>query len=146
MRRFLARFESPASELLLIAIVALVAASLATCGGGGNGTPTGPTPAPPSAVTVTVLDDRFEPKSVVVEAGQTVRWDFAGTHPNHSVTAVAGAFDSGLRQNGSQFERTFTAADAGRTFEYRCQTHAVCCQMQGSVRVGQDAPPPNPGY
>jgi hypothetical protein len=32
------------------------------------------------------------------------------------------------------------------TWEYSCQAHKDCCQMQGSVRVGRDAPPPGTGY
>ena len=39
-----------------------------------------------------------------------------------------------------------TAADDGRTFGYSCASHAVCCNMRGSVRVGNSAPPAPPGY
>ena len=99
-------------------------------------------------MTVGVRDNSFEPKSITVQVGDTVRWVMQGSAPGHSVTANNGAFDSGFvfTQSGSTYERVFSAADENRTFEYRCVSHAGCCQMQGSVRVGAGAPDPGPGY
>jgi plastocyanin len=126
-------------------------AALAACGGGGSHTPTAVVPPPPTTnqvITVEVLDNRFEPKSVQIQPGDTVRWVFHGSAPGHTVTAENGAFDSGFAftQPDATFEHTFTTADADQTFQYRCTSHFLCCMMQGSVRVGAGAPPPAPGY
>lgn len=107
-----------------------------TSGGGG------------SVAVVQVLDNSFSPRQVQVQPGDTVRWVLAGAASNHTVTATNNAFDSGLtlQTQGATFERTFGQADNGRTFEYFCVSHRSCCAMQGSVRVGNNAPPPQPGY
>lgn len=99
-------------------------------------------------VTVEVDDSFFSPRSIVVQPGQTVRWVFTGREPGHTVTDEGGAFDSGFafRQAGDAFERVFPADEEGTLFQYRCSSHQGCCQMQGSVRVGESAPPAPPGY
>ncbi|HEX7182212.1 MAG TPA: plastocyanin/azurin family copper-binding protein [Thermoanaerobaculia bacterium] len=127
-----------------------LAASLAvySCGGGGGGgsSPTAPPPAGnPQVVTVQVRDFNYEPSTVTVQPGDTVRWVFSGSDTNHTVTARNGAFNSGavFTSQGATFERQFGSRG---TFEYSCQAHSECCRMRGSVRVGSDAPPPSPGY
>jgi plastocyanin len=120
---------------------------LLACGGSGGGrTPT--EGGGPAAATVNVHDFHFDPRSITVEPGTTVRWVRAGTDPAHTVTDRGGAFDSGFafQQPGGAFQFTFTEQHRGQTFEYWCESHEVCCQMRGSVRVGQSAPPPSPGY
>jgi plastocyanin len=99
-------------------------------------------------VEVEVRDSLFEPKSVTIRPGDTVRWTFRGSVSGHSVRAENGSFDSGFvfDRDGAVFQRTFGAELDGQTFEYRCVSHFVCCAMQGSVRVGDSAPPPQPGY
>lgn len=113
--------------------------------------PSAPPPSPPPSndvVEVTVDDNLYAPKSVTIEPGQTVRWVLRGNDTGHTVTANDGAFDSGFTftSAGATFEHTFGASVDGQTFEYHCSAHQNCCQMQGSVRVGENAPPPNPGY
>lgn len=137
---------SPRSLVLSGTLATLLAA--AGCGGGGGGNGGGPTaPNPTGAVvTVEVSEHVFEPRSVTVTAGTTVRWVMRGADPTHTVTATDGAFDSGtvFTRAGATFERVFN--EDGRTFNYACQAHDACCSMRGSVRVGDTAPPPNPGY
>ncbi len=96
---------------------------------------------------VRVLDNLFEPQSVIIQAGDTVRWVREGSAPDHTVTEAGNLWDSGfsLQTQGATFERLFTAADDDQTFLYYCRTHQGCCQMQGSVRVG-NSPPPPPDY
>jgi plastocyanin len=132
-------------------VSALGASLTVACGGGGGGGggPTAPNPAPlPSTVTVEVQDNQFSPRSVTVAPGGTVTWVFRGSAAGHTVSAEGGSFDSGLvfTQAGATFQRTFGPELANQTIQYRCVSHYVCCQMQGSVRVGEGAPPPNPGY
>lgn len=128
-----------------------VAFLLSACGGGGGGGET-PTEPPggggPAVVTVEVRDDTYEPRSVTITPGTTVRWVMRGSHAGHTVTHNGGDFDSGFvfQGAGDTFERRFSGAEEGRTFEYACVTHRDCCDMKGSVRVGENAPPPGPGY
>ena len=99
-------------------------------------------------VTVEVVDSDYNPGTVVVNPGDTVRWVMRGSEPGHTVTALNGAFNSGFAftADGATFQHSFTAADDNQTFEYSCVTHAACCNMRGSVRVGTSSPPPLPGY
>lgn len=136
---------------VLLAFGLLVPLAWACGGGGGSRTPTQPPPPPPpptGEVSVSVEDFAFAPKTVAVEPGQTVAWRLEGSDRNHTVTAVDGSFNSGavFTSNGATFRRTFTEADRDKTFEYRCAAHQACCAMQGSVRVGANAPPPDTGY
>jgi plastocyanin len=140
----------PASLLFAATLAAVLVA--AACGGGSSNpvSPPPPPPPPPPAnvVEVEVRDSLFEPKSITIRPGDTVRWIFRGSVSGHTVRAEDGSFDSGFAftADGATYERTFGAELDGQTFEYRCISHFVCCQMQGSVRVGDSAPPPDPGY
>jgi plastocyanin len=100
-----------------------------------------------SVVTISIQDSFFEPKSITITAGTTVRWVLRGTMADHTVTENSGAFDSGFRfrNSGDQFERTFTSSDEGRLFLYHCESHWISDEMQGSIRVG-NAPGPPPRY
>ncbi len=126
----------------------LLTLAVGTCsgGGGGNGGPTAP-PAPAGS-TVELQDFRYTPMSLTIQPGTTVRWVLRGGDLTHTVTAKDGTFDSGFvfTQQGALFERTFTEADRGKTFEYDCLTHTDTHGMKGSIRVGDSAPPPSPGY
>jgi plastocyanin len=139
------------APLRRITLVIACAAGVAACGGGGGGggTPTSPPPPPgPTITTVEIRDNQFSPRSVTIRPGDTVRWIFRGSVPGHTVTAENASFDSGqvFTQDGVTFERTFGAELENQTILYRCVSHYVCCQMQGSVRVGEGAPDPGPGY
>lgn len=123
---------------------------LLSCGGGGSGASSPTSIAPPgssSTMTVQVGDDFFNPKDIDVAPGTTVHWVKTGVHPGHTVTDTGGAFNSGMifTSTGASFDHVFTDADGGKTFNYFCQTHGSM-GMRGSVRVGQNAAPPNPGY
>jgi plastocyanin len=144
------RFHPLAGFVLAAVPLALALA----CGGGGSRNPTTPPPPPPpppptgQVVVVEVDDSFFSPRSVVIQPGDTVRWTFVGSAPGHTVTAENGSFDSGFafNRNGATYERTFGADLNNTTIQYRCTSHKACCMMQGSVRVGEGAPPPDPGY
>lgn len=134
-------------SLLGAAAALLVYGIACSGGGGGGGTPTAPGGGPASLV-VEVRDYEFSPKSITVQVGDTVTWRLVGDDKTHTVTARGGVFDSGFTFTapGATFTRTFTEADRGRTFEYWCETHQATHMMQGSVRVGDSAPQPGPGY
>ena len=127
-----------------IPTIVLAAALLSLVGCGSSSTSvTTPTP---KMVMVEVLDFSYDPKSIQINRGDTVRWVLVGMDTTHTVTALSGAVDSGFifLQPGDCYDRTFNQDNV--TFEYSCQTHKACCMMQGSVRVGSGAPSPIPGY
>jgi plastocyanin len=120
-----------------------------SCGGGGGGYGGGPTAPPPPATgvvhVVQIHDNSYEPKSITIAPGDMVRWVFSGSTTTHTVTAKDGTFDSGFifTSQGASYEHRF---DNRGTTNYSCKTHSDCCLMRGSVLVGSDAPPPEPGY
>lgn len=118
-------------------------APAAECHGGNTGgTPTD------EIQIVEVLDDAFEPKSVTIQPGTTVRWVLRGDRSNHTTTEMNATWDSGFVfvEEGDFFEHTFDASTDGQTFMYSCVSHKDCCEMQGSVRVGENAPEPDTDY
>lgn len=134
------------SQRTIVTLSSVLLTSVACGGGGGGSSPVGPPPAP-NVVTVSMRNMRFEPQQIQIEPGTTVRWVRRGGTPDHTTTAKNGKWDSGFTfpNPGDVFEITFSQADAGQTFEYLCQTHEND-GMKGSVRVGEDAPRPSPGY
>ncbi len=123
----------------------LLAGVLLSCSGCSSGPSRMMAPAP-RTVVVEIQDNSYSPASIQIDSGDTVRWVLTGATTTHTVTALGGQFDSGFvfLQPGDTFERTFNELDM--TFEYSCQSHKVCCAMQGSVKVGVQAPDPRPGY
>jgi plastocyanin len=90
-----------------------------------------------TAVQVLVGDGglKFNPASVTIQVGDTVKWTWsAGTHSTTSGTPGApdGIWDSGIQSTPFTFSHTFS--DAG-SFPYFCRPHGACCGMIGSVTV-----------
>ena len=134
-------------ELRKIFLTLFVAAA-ACSGGDGGSSPTSSTNSAGQEVTIEVFDFEFRPKSVTIQPGQTVRWVLRGNDRSHTTREQNGTWNSGtvFNQDGATFRHTFTVSDSGRTFLYYCASHQGCCQMQGSVRVGANAPAPDPDY
>jgi plastocyanin len=119
--------------------LALVAAG---CGGddeeedGGGGAATQEQPADTGAgktAKVAMKDTKFEPKSLTVEKGTTVKWTNEDS-VNHDVTKESGAglnFESGNGDlaKGDTFEQTF---DTAGKVDYVCTVHVG---MTGSITV-----------
>lgn len=131
----------------------LVILGLSSCGGGGGGGSSSPPTAPPppvgpNTVVVGVQDFEFDPKSITINPGDTVRWVFDGQDMTHTSTAKDMTWDSQFvfQQVGDVFEWVSNASDDGKTFEYKCVTHESSHEMKGSIRVGASAPDPSPGY
>jgi plastocyanin len=129
----------------LLACFALLSVITISGCGGDNSTSGGSNS---QVVTVSIRDNFFDPKSITIMPGTTVRWILRGSMTNHTVTENNGLFDSGFRfrNDGDQFERTFSSGDSDKTFLYHCETHWNSDEMQGSIRVGSNAPPPPPRY
>lgn len=79
-------------------------------------------------VTVSVIDNDFEPRDLTVRVGAEVTWSFEG-RAAHDVTDDRGAFESGTLRHGDEFVMTF---DEPGTYYYNCTLHHV---MQGTLVV-----------
>jgi plastocyanin len=115
--------------LAILAAVALVAVG---CGddGGGSGEASG------DVVEVATLDNTFDPETVEVEAGTTVRWDNQGRNA-HNVTPVdddGWGIDTDDFEPGATYEFTF---EEEGTYRYYCTIHGTPTSGQiGAVVVG----------
>jgi plastocyanin len=78
---------------------------------------------------VALEDDRFQPASIQVQPGTTVRWTNRGSHA-HTVTGRNSRWDSGDIEPGATYSATFRAPG---TYYYYCRHHDG---MQGTIVVG----------
>jgi len=111
---------------------------LVSCSAATNPAPTqtplapvpSPTPAPGSTGTVdiTIQNFAFNPTSITIKAGTTVRW-MNQDSATHSVTSDTGVWDSGGIAQGASYTRVF---DTVGTFAYHCGIHP---SMKGTIIV-----------
>lgn len=90
-----------------------------------------PAVAPAASITtaaVALYDNRFEPATITVAPGTTIRWTNSGSH-KHTVTSATGAWDSGDLAPGQVYSATFTRPG---TYEYFCHHHK---EMKGTIVV-----------
>jgi len=90
---------------------------------------------PTTAATVAAADNRFDPPTLNVPPGTTVKWANGGTHP-HTITDRGGKFDSGDIAPGGTYSVTFQTPG---TYRYYCKHHKG---MEGTIVVGQPGPAP----
>ncbi len=85
-------------------------------------------PAEPTATTqasgdevvwLAMEDDRFDPKSLTIKAGQTVTWVNQGADW-HSVASFDGSFESAQVSPGESFSHTFATPG---TYKFICKHH-----------------------
>src|SRR5215831_10781364 len=106
-----------------------------------------PKPASATTFNVTVGPNGnlvFMPSSVTIHPGDQVKWTWGSD--GHSTTSGSpgmpnGIWDSGIRNQGATFTRTFNSIG---TFPYYCTPHGGCCNMVGTVRVVTPSPTPTP--
>jgi len=91
---------------------------------------------------VEVRDNRFEPREVRVEIGDTVTWTNQGSRV-HDIKSDKREFRSGEMRPGERFSHTFS--EEGYFF-YHCTFHGSKGRvgMWGVVVVGDPPPPPQP--
>ena len=77
---------------------------------------------------VQIADMAFQPGDLTITVGDTVTWTNADGRP-HTVTADAGAFDSGNVDEGGSFSFTFTQPG---TYSYHCGYHS---EMRATIVV-----------
>ena len=79
----------------------------------------GPGPTAPAGTSVRMAGSRFEPTTLTVPPGSTVRWFNDDALP-HTVTAADSSWDSGNLAPGGSFERRF---DSAGSYAYLCRYH-----------------------
>lgn len=105
------------------------------CTGTNNQKPATPTEAPAETpavptssktVEVTIQNFAFNPESVTISPGDTVKW----TNMDSTAHTITGTdFSSGNLNKGDSYENTFTKAG---TYDYHCSIHP---SMTGTVIV-----------
>ncbi len=78
---------------------------------------------------VAIMNFAFDPASLQIQVGDSVRWTNADAAP-HTVTEAGGAFDSGNLTTGQSFTHVFTSAGS---YPYVCLYHS---NMSGVINVG----------
>lgn len=123
----------PRMPAVLAALVAVVVApaGLTACASDRGESGSAPPPAvtttvPDGAVIVRVANLVYEPKSVTIDAGQTVAWVFDDGNVPHNV--VGKGFRSETRRSGV-FSHRF---ENPGTYRYLCTLHP---RMRGTVTV-----------
>jgi plastocyanin len=116
-----------------VAVVLVVAVALvAACGSGPAPAETSVPETQPagasSEVQVSVSNFAFDPQSVTVKVGATVRWTNQDS-ARHTITSDAGDWDSDSLSQGQSYSHTFTQEG---TFTYHCTVHPT---MTGTVVV-----------
>jgi plastocyanin len=86
---------------------------------------------PTTTVSVAAYDNYFQPNTITVQPGTTVRFVNAGRH-THTVSSNDRRFDSGDLPPGATYTVTFTNPG---TFYYFCRHHTRE-KMQGTIVVG----------
>lgn len=90
-------------------------------------------PAHAEPVEIDIQDYFFQPASVTVAVGTTIRWTNKGAD-QHTVTSDTGAFGSLLLAQNGTFEHTFTAPG---DYGYHCTPHPF---MTGTIHVVDPGP------
>lgn len=133
------------------AILPILTAVLAGCGGGSGGYGTGPSSGPSTnpggggdptganANVVTISNQSFSPGSMTVSAGSSVTWKWSdcsgdgygySTCVGHNVTFDDGSNVASATQEQGTFNRVFAAKG---TFKYHCSIHGPA--MSGQIVV-----------
>lgn len=82
----------------------------------------------PAGTSVRMFGSRFQPATLTIVLGATVRW-FNDDALSHTVSAPDASWDSGNLSPGAAFERTY---DLPGTFPYLCRYHPG---MVGTIEV-----------
>lgn len=83
---------------------------------------------PPDKPDITLANFAFNPATLTVKVGATVKWANQDETP-HTVTSDAGDWDSGELSKGQSFNHIFTQTG---TFTYHCAIHP---SMKGTIVV-----------
>lgn len=112
--------------------IAVCAAVLGMACGGEDGF--SPPPGPPvSNALITISDNAYSPRTVLLSASGTVTWTWTvGNNNSHNVVFTTAGAPTGhptLKANGSDFTATFTQTGQ---FNFHCSNHG---SMTGAIFV-----------
>jgi len=110
----------------VLALVSVLAFSLAACSSDGSGSTTTPVA---EEERVEIVEFAFSPDTVTVAAGTTVTWENTETGIAHTATSDEDVWTSGTLNEGDEFSFTF---DEAGTFAYFCTIHP---DMTGTIVV-----------
>lgn len=88
----------------------------------------GAAPTAPAGTSIRMAGTRFDPPTLKISVGDTVRWFNDDALP-HTVSATDGSWDSGNLAPGAAYERVF---DAAGSYPYLCRYHPG---MVGTIEV-----------
>jgi len=108
---------------LLSAVVLLATASLRVSAGANTAQP-----GRPVTHAVDVVNDSFQPATIVVKAGEKVTWHNSDDDP-HTITSTRPLFDSGGLARDDSYSYVFRKPG---TYTYYCKVHPF---MKGTVVV-----------
>ena len=107
----------------------LAAATLAACGGDDDGDTASSAACPSGAVTIKMVDTKFDPETATAAVGDTVCWVNEDSIQHNAVAESGASFKSELFNKG----QTFTAKlDAAGDVKYVCTVHPG---MTGEITV-----------
>jgi plastocyanin len=89
---------------------------------------------PTTTITIRAYDNYFEPKTIHVQPGTTVRWVNYGKH-DHTATSSDERWDSGDIRPRATYSATFR--NPGK-YSYYCRHHTRD-KMQGTIVVGESS-------
>jgi plastocyanin len=114
----------------LSAVVSVPALALSGCGGSSTSAQSTTTTGAPAAggATVDIRNLAFMPRTVTIQAGESVTWKFEDSSIPHNVNGAG--WHSSDRSSGT-YSRTFAAPG---TYAYRCTIHPF---MTGQVVVNR---------
>jgi plastocyanin len=92
---------------------------------------------PTTIINIGAGDNYFDPGSVNVQPGTTVKWVNQGQH-KHTVTSDQAKWDSGDLAAGATYSVTFKTPG---TYDYHCRHHK---EMKGTIVVGPGEKPASP--
>lgn len=109
-------------------VAVLLASAVAACGSGDDGGESSAgSDSTPAGAVVNLENVKFDPETVKIEAGETVRWVWQDGSVQHDVAGEG--FKSKVQADGT-FEHRFETAG---TFPYICSVHPDT--MTGTVEV-----------
>jgi len=114
--------------LLLVAALTL---ALAACGGDDGGEGASSETCPSGAVTIRMVDIKFDPEDATAGVGQEVCWVNEDSIDHNAVAESGATFESELYGKGETFTAT---VDKPGTVEYVCTIHPG---MTGTIEVSR---------
>jgi plastocyanin len=120
-------------KLLVVSAVLTVAAFMVACGGDDDDDSGGSSGGGGGAISVSMVDFGYEPRTITVRANQPVTIDLENDGAQPHTFTINGVVDSQRVEGGQSKELSFTPSQAG-TFTFLCTIHGQA-SMSGTLTV-----------